>query len=533
VSDGATDDGRPDLGDVPAAPPAGETPLRTPMTEAGARVRTPDPLALVIFGGTGDLTRRKLMPALWALRADGLLPEGFAIVGNSREEIGEDDFRERMRGALAEFDEEPEADDWAGFSRRIRYVHGSTDDPGTFSRLKQVLEEVERDCGTQGNRMFYLALPPSVIAQTAQGLGRAGLVTGAKDPAWTRIIVEKPFGRDLESAQGLNTSLLEVFRERQIFRIDHYLGKETLQNLLVFRFANTIWEPLWSRTYVDHVQITVAESVGVEGRAGYYDRSGALRDMIQSHLLQILTLVAMEPPASYDADSIRNEKVKVLQSIPLLQGDDIERWAVRGRYGASGKGGEDDRDYLDEANVPEGSRTETYAAVRLTVDNWRWEGVPFYLRTGKKLAGKQSEVVIRFRPAPHPIRDLVHCDSPAPNALVLHIQPDEGMSLFFEAKEPGIRGPLRAVSMDFDYNRAFGVESPEAYQRLLLDAMLGDATLFARRDEVEAAWTLVTPILEAWERSGEPEEYPAGSWGPRCADELLAQEGRSWHQPTG
>jgi glucose-6-phosphate 1-dehydrogenase len=519
------------LPDVPSAPPQGETPLRTPMQDPLQRVKVPDPLVMVIFGGTGDLARRKLMPALWKLQTDGLLPPEFAIVGNSREELDDDTYRERMRDALEEFADAPDADAWAEFSRRIVYAGGSTDDAATFVDLGRRLEEMDREHGTAGNRLFYLALPPGIIEQTAEGLGRAGLVRHPDEPGWTRLIVEKPFGHDVASARQLNADLTKVFKERQIFRIDHYLGKETLQNLLVFRFANTIFEPLWSRTYVDHVQITVAEEVGVEGRAGYYDKSGALRDMIQSHLLQILTLVAMEPPASYDADSIRNEKVKVLQSIPLLQGDTVDRCAIRGRYAAGEADGERMPGYLDEEKVPEGSRTETFAALRLEVDNWRWAGVPFYLRTGKRLPAKASEVVIRFRPAPHPVRDLVQSDVPAPNALVLHIQPDEGISLFFEAKVPGLRGPLRPVSMDFDYCRAFGTESPEAYQRLLLDAMLGDATLFARRDEVEAAWTLVTPILDAWAAGGTPEPYPAGTWGPKGAEELLAREGRSWAVP--
>jgi glucose-6-phosphate 1-dehydrogenase len=520
-----------ELPDVPSAPPQGETPLRTPMQDPLQRVKVPDPLAIVIFGGTGDLARRKLMPALWKLQADGLLPKEFAIVGNSREDIDDDTYRERMHAALEEFAEAPDADAWAEFARRIVYVHGSTDDPSTFVELGRRMEEMDREFGTAGNRLYYLALPPGIIEQTAEGLGRAGLVCHPDAECWTRIIVEKPFGHDVASARQLNADLTKVFAERQIFRIDHYLGKETLQNLLVFRFANTIWEPLWSRTYVDHVQITVAEEVGVEGRAGYYDKSGALRDMIQSHLLQILTLVAMEPPASYDADSIRNEKVKVLQSIPLLQGDAVGRSTVRGQYAAGEADGEKLPGYLDEEKVPADSRTETFAAVRLEVDNWRWAGVPFYLRTGKRLPAKASEVVIRFRPAPHPVRDLVQRDAPAPNALVLHIQPDEGISLFFEAKVPGLRGPLRPVSMDFDYCRAFGAESPEAYQRLLLDAMLGDATLFARRDEVEAAWTLITPILDAWAAGGKPEPYAAGSWGPAGADELLSREGRSWAVP--
>ncbi|HYR08414.1 MAG TPA: glucose-6-phosphate dehydrogenase, partial [Longimicrobium sp.] len=375
----------PRLPDVPLPPATGETPLRTPMATPFQRVRCPDPLVLVIFGGTGDLARRKLMPALWKLKADGLLPDEFCIVGNSREDIDEAEYRERMRGALEEFADAPDAGEWAEFEKHVYYVHGSTDDPQTFITLREKLEAADAEHGTRGNRLFYLALPPSVIAPTAEGLGRAGLVCDVESECWTRIIVEKPFGHDLKTARELNQALLKVFGEPQIFRIDHYLGKETLQNLLIFRFANIIWEPLWSRTYVDHVQITVSESVGVEGRAGYYDTSGALRDMIQSHLLQILTLVAMEPPASYDADSIRNEKVKVLQSIPLLQGDAVAANTVRGQYAAGDAEGEAAPGYRDEEKVPADSRTETFAAVRLMVDNWRWAGVPFYLRTGKRL----------------------------------------------------------------------------------------------------------------------------------------------------
>ena len=510
--------------EMTAAP--AETALRKPMRSG---LRTPQPLALVIFGATGDLTRRKLLPAVYRLFQEGLLPDGFAVVGVSRQEMTADEFREQMRAALAEFADEPKAEEWERFAAGITYVQTLFEDPAGFVRLKGELERVDRERGTAGNRLYYLAVPPGVMETVAESLGRAGLVCHPDEPCFTRIVVEKPFGRDLASARELNAELFRVFDERQIFRIDHYLGKETLQNLLVFRFANVIWEPVWGRNYVDHVQITVAESVGVESRAGYYDKAGALRDMVQSHLMQILTLVAMEPPASYDADSIRNEKVKVLQAVRPIRGEDVWHETVRGQYAASADG--KSAAYRAEPGVDAASRTETFAAVRLWVDNWRWADVPFYLRTGKRLPAKTSEVVVRFRPAPHPIVDLVQNDRPAPNALVLSIQPEEGISLYFEAKVPGLAGHLRPVSMDFDYCRAFGVESPEAYQRLLLDAMLGDATLFARRDEVEAAWTLVTPILEAWEKEGEPEPYPAGSWGPEGADRLMAADGRRWREP--
>ncbi|HET7462971.1 MAG TPA: glucose-6-phosphate dehydrogenase [Longimicrobium sp.] len=501
-----------------------ETPLRKTMKSA----RTPQPQTLVIFGATGDLTRRKLMPAVYRLFCDGLLPEHFAVVGFAREEMDADTFRQRMRAALAEFAQEPGDEEWARFAPRLDYVGSVFEDPAGFHRLKQTLERLDQEQGTGGSRLYYLAVPPGVMELVAEQLGRAGLVCDPKDPCFSRIIVEKPFGHDLDSAKKLNEDLHRVFDERQIFRIDHYLGKETTQNILVFRFGNLVWEPVWSRNYVDHVEITVGESVGVEQRAGYYEKAGALRDMVQSHLLQVLALVAMEPPASYDADSIRSEKVKVLRSIRPIRGEDVAHDAVRGQYAASADGKMPG--YRDEPNVDPHSRTETFAALRLWIDNWRWADVPFYVRTGKRLGAKLSEIVVRFRPAPHPILDVVEGDSPAPNALILHIQPDEGVTLLFEAKVPGMQGELRQVAMDFDYSRAFKTESPEAYQRLLLDAMLGDATLFAREDEVVAAWTLITPILEEWARAGEPEPYPAGSWGPACSDALIRADGREWRE---
>jgi glucose-6-phosphate 1-dehydrogenase len=512
---------------APIAPDA--APAVSPLRNTMARVRVPEPQVLVLFGGTGDLARRKLIPALFRLEREGFLPERFAILGSAREDLTDEEYRERMREAMAEFAEAPPAEEWARFAGRMCFVGGISDDPEGFVRLRRRLEEVDAERGTGGSRVFFLAVPPGVVEGLAENLGRAGLVHAPGGAAFSRIVVEKPFGHDLESARALNQALLKVFDEGQIFRIDHYLGKETVQNLLVFRFSNVIWEPVWSRTYVDHVQITVGETVGVEQRAGYYEMSGALRDMVQSHLLQLLALVAMEPPASYDADSIRGEKVKVLRAIRPIRGEDVARETVRGQYAASGDGTM--AGYREEPKVAADSRTETFAALRLFVDNWRWAGVPFYLRTGKRLPARATEMVVRFRPAPHPILDLVEGDVPEPNALVLRVQPEEGISLFFEAKVPGMRGSLRPVSMDFDYCRAFGVDSPEAYQRLLLDAMLGDATLFTRRDEVEAAWTLVTPILEAWEADGEPEPYPAGTWGPEGSERLIGGDGRRWRVP--
>ncbi|HEX7241823.1 MAG TPA: glucose-6-phosphate dehydrogenase [Longimicrobiaceae bacterium] len=504
----------------------------SPLRKTLSTPRTPQPLVLVIFGGTGDLARRKLLPALFRLWQHRLLPEAFAVVGVAREQFTDEAYRELMRDALGVFATAPTPEEWAEFGRRLFFGSHVFDDEEGFERLKTQLAGIDRELGIPGNRLFYLAVPPAVLEHLTRDLGSAGMVCPAGCECWTRIIVEKPFGRDLESAQALNRALLEVFDERQVFRIDHYLGKETLQNLLVFRFGNSVWEPLWSRSHVDSVQITVAETVGLERRAGYYETSGALRDMVQSHLLQVLTLVAMEPPASYDADSIRNEKVKVLRSVRPVRGEDVAHETVRGQYVSSIVEGKTVPGYRQEEGAAPDSRTETFAAVRLWLDSWRWAGVPFYLRTGKRLPSKATEVVVNFRPAPNPVMDLVENERPAPNALVLRIQPREGISLFFEAKVPGLLGRLQAVSMDFDYPTAFpGTESPEAYQRLLLDAMLGDATLFARRDEVEAAWTLMTPILEEWARAGAPEPYPAGSWGPPGADRLLAGEGRAWHRP--
>ncbi|HLL82172.1 MAG TPA: glucose-6-phosphate dehydrogenase, partial [Longimicrobium sp.] len=432
----------------------------SPLRKALSSVRVPQPLVLVIFGGTGDLARRKLIPALFRLWQQKLLPDGFAVVGVAREQMDDVEYRRRAREALGEFATPPTDREWAEFGIRLFFGSHVFDDEEGFEGLKVQLESIDREFGIPGNRLFYYAVPPQVVDEISRDLGKAGLICPPECTCWTRAIVEKPFGRDLASAHALNLALLEVYDERQIFRIDHYLGKETLQNLMVFRFGNSVWEPLWTRSHIDHVQITVAETVGLEQRADYYEKSGALRDMVQSHLLQILTLVAMEPPASYDADSVRNEKVKVLRSIRPLLGEDIDRETVRGQYTAGGAG----RAYRQEEGAAPGSRTETYAALRLQVENWRWAGVPFYLRTGKRLPAKATEVVVAFRPAPHPVMDLVDGDLPAPNALVLRIQPKEGISLFFEAKVPGLAGRMQAVSMDFDYATAFqGTESPEPY----------------------------------------------------------------------
>jgi len=493
----------------------------------------PGPLAMVIFGATGDLTRRKLMPALYRLFCERLLPRGFAVIGFAREQMSDGEFRERMREAVEEFATAPAAEPWSRFAEKLCYVGSVFEDPVGFQLLRERLERLDHEKGTAGNRLYYLAVPPAVVGTVVPQLAAAGLVHTPEEPAWSRVIVEKPFGRDLASARELNALLHNAFEESQIYRIDHYLGKETVQNLLVFRFANVIWEPVWNRNYIDNVQITVAEAVGVEQRAGYYERAGALRDMVQSHLLQLLALTAMEPPGAYDADSIRGEKVKVLQSLAPIPAAKVATETVRGQYTPGWVAGRPVPGYREEPDVAADSQTETFVALRTCIDNWRWAGVPFYLRTGKRMPTKASEILIQFRSAPHPILDSVEGDRPAPNLLVVHVQPDEGISLFFEAKVPGLAGALHPVSMDFRYHSAFERQAPEAYERLLLDAMLGDATLFARRDEVEAAWGFVTPILDGWSTVvGGVEPYPAGSWGPPAADALIGADGRRWQNPN-
>ncbi len=499
----------------------------------------PGASSLVIFGASGDLTARKLMPALYTLAAQRLLPRCFSIVGVARRELGQDGFRQRMREAVERFSRlgpvRPEV--WEPLARAIHYLPASFEDPEGYRRLRDLLARVDRDCGTEGNRLFYLATPPTAYAGIVHALGEAGLaVAGENGTGWARIIIEKPFGRDLASARGLNRGVLEVFPESQVYRIDHYLGKETVQNILTFRFGNSIFEPLWNRRYVDHVQITVAEDLGVEGRGGYYDQAGALRDMAQNHLLQLLALVAMEPPTSFAAEAIRDEKVKLFRSIrPIPPGSVTER-TVRGQYTAGRIGERAVVGYREEADVAPDSPTETYVALRLTIDNWRWAVVPFYLRTGKALPKRVTEVTIQYREPPLLLfQHAAHPDHEGPerlepNRLSLRIQPDEGIALRFGLKPPGERISLAPVVMHFGYEEGFGTASPEAYERLLLDGMRGDSTLFIRGDEVEAAWALVTPILEAWQGADAKgvRPYPAGSWGPAAADDLIGLDGRQW-----
>jgi glucose-6-phosphate 1-dehydrogenase len=494
--------------------------------------QAPDPLTLVIFGATGDLTHRKLIPALYSLAASDLLPEKFAIVGFGRSERDGGEFRQGLREAVADSGTRVRNDTWDAFADQIRYVRGRYDDEGSFRKLGETLEQIEQEVGTGNRRLYYLATPPNVYADVVGNLGAAGLSKPKGDGGWVRLIVEKPFGRDLETARRLDACIHKVFDESQVYRIDHYLGKETVQNIFVLRFVNGIFEPIWNRNYVDHVQITAAEAIGVEGRGGYYDEAGAIRDMMQSHLLQLLTLTAMEPPSTFSAGKVRDEKVKVLDALRFPEPPDVSRCVVRGQYGRGTVDGRMVPGYRDERDVPPHSTTETFLAAKLIVDNWRWAGVPFYLRTGKRLAKRVSEIAIQFRRAPQMFVPGGRYDRPRQNVLILRIQPDDGVALRLDVKVPGPGMRVRPVDMSFLYKAAFGGSSPDAYERLLLDAMRGDSTLFARNDEVEGAWTLVQPLLEAatWDGRREPSPYQAGSWGPREADDLLAGDGHRWRQ---
>ena len=493
--------------------------------------RTPSPAAIVIFGATGDLTQRKLMPALYSLGVQQLLPPETTVVGVARSELSDDEFRARMRAGVEAHGRFPVDDDvWDGFARRLRYMSVPFNEPAGFRRLKALLEELDVEGGTRGNRLFYLATAPDFFPVIAESLGSAGLAEeGDGDEPFARLVIEKPFGADLASARELNNRLNAAFRERQVYRIDHYLGKETVQNILVLRFGNSIFEPIWNRRYVDHVQITVAEELGVGTRGGYYDRSGALRDIVQNHMLQVLSIVAMEPPARFESREVRDEKVKVLRAIPPFEEDTAD--AVRGQYGPGWIGGERVPGYRAEEGVDPQSNTETFVAMRVTVDNWRWSGTPFYLRTGKRLPRRATEVAIQFKPAPHLPFASTAVETVHPNLLVLRIQPDEGASLRFLAKVPGPQIDLREVSMDFSYGSSFLQGSPEAYERLLLDALLGDSTLFARWDEVERAWEILEGLIQAWAATAGPfPNYAAGTWGPREAEDLMTSGGREWRR---
>jgi glucose-6-phosphate 1-dehydrogenase len=482
------------------------------------------PTTLVIFGASGDLAKRKLLPAIYNLAHEGALPERFNLIGCARSDWSDDEFRDVAKDAIQRFSRrQPDETVLESLLARVRYVPGTFDDPSLYATIGEIAESEDEQAGIVFNRIFYLSVAPQFFETIAQHLGEAGL--NHHEDAEVRIVVEKPFGHDLASAVELNHALLSVFRERQIYRIDHYLGKETVQNTLVLRFANGIFEPVWNRSYVDHVQITASEEVGLEGRAGYYDSAGALRDLIQNHLLQLLMLTAMEPPVSFAADELRDEKVKVLHAIKPPRVEDVPKMAVRAQYSAGNAGGKDVPGYLQEEGVKEGSATETFAAIRLKVDNWRWAGVPFYIRTGKALARKGTEIVITLKPVPHLAFQQEGSLGVHPNQLILAVQPNEGVSMSLMAKIPGSRMRVRPVNMEFLYGTSFLSQSPEAYERLILDTMRGDATLFARDDEVEAAWRIIDPILEAWSKdSGPIPQYKAGSSGPAEEDLILCDD---------
>ena len=496
--------------------------------------RIPEAGILVIFGASGDLTRRKLLPALFHLEQAGLLPEKFAIVGVARRALG-DEFAEDMRGGIIEFDGLPAGDPKLdNFISRIRYFPLRFDVREDYARLKSELERIAEEKGIGGKRLYYLATAPENFASIIENLGAQGMAQPERGTA--AVVIEKPFGHDLDSARALNCQVNAVFREDQVFRIDHYLGKETVQNILVFRFANGIFEPIWNRNYIDHVQITVAETLGVEGRGPFYEKAGALRDVVQNHVMELVSLVALEPPSSFEAESVRREKLKVWRAIPSIPILDV----VRGQYGAGQIDGQDVVSYRDEARVSPQSGAETYAAARVEIENWRWAGVPFYLRAGKRMQKRATEISIQFKQPPLLIFDRLAsravCQVIKPNLLTIRIQPDEGIALRFGAKVPTtMEMDVCPVNMDFDYAEAFGKSSANGYERLLLDAMLGDQTLFSHRDGVETTWALLTPILEAW-AAKKPEKFPnyaAGSWGPECADHLIARGGHAWRNDLG
>jgi glucose-6-phosphate 1-dehydrogenase len=495
--------------------------------------RVPDPCAFVLFGATGDLAHRKVVPAIYQLWRTNLLPVEFSLVAVARRPYTSEAFAAELKASLEKYSRvlPIDEDSWAELAKRITYQQLDFADDAGFDSLGQKLDELDAKCGTAGNRLFYLAVQPSQVTEIVRQLGRVGLDKEVRGAGWRRLIVEKPFGRDLDSARLLNHEVHKVFRESQVYRIDHYLGKETVRNLMVFRFGNGIFEPVWNRSYVDHVQITVAESIGVEARGAFYEETGASRDILQNHLLQLMTLVAMEPPSSFQADALRDQKLQVLRAIAAPDADQVRKNVVRGQYGPGWVQGEPAAGYRQEPEVDPESETETFVAGRFEIDDWRWSGVPFYLRAGKRMPKRATEISIQFKDVPLRLFRESTGD-PAPNVLAMRIQPDEGIMLRFAAKVPGLGLDVRTVNMDFAYDTSFVVDSPDAYETLILDSLLGDASLFTRADEVEAAWGVVTPIINAWAEMPPPHfpNYAAGSWGPEAADELLERDGRRWRR---
>ena len=504
-----------------------------PLRQGLRLERVPDPCAFVLFGATGDLAHRKVMPALYQLWRTNLLPAEFSLIAVARRPYTDEAFVAEVRASVEANSRVQPIDDvaWAELAKRITYQQLDFGEDAGFDRLSERLDALDAERGTAGNRLFYLATQPSQVTEIVRQLGRVGLDHELRGSGWRRVVIEKPFGRDFESARHLNHEVSKVFRESQVYRIDHYLGKETVRNLLVFRFGNGIFEPVWNRSYVDHVQITVAESIGVESRGAFYEETGASRDILQNHLLQLMTLVAMEPPSSFHADALRDQKLQVLRAITTPDAEHIRRDIVRGQYGPGWIGGVATPGYREEPEVDPESETETYVAGRFTIDDWRWSGVPFYLRAGKRLPKRATEIAIQFKEVPLPLFRESTGD-PAPNVLAMRIQPDEGIMLRFAAKVPGLGLDVRTVNMDFDYGTSFTVDSPDAYETLILDALLGDASLFTRADEVEAAWAVATPIIEGWAAMAAPHfpNYAAGAWGPDAADELMERDGRRWRR---
>jgi len=494
-----------------------------------------DPCTIIIFGASGDLTRRKLIPALYNLAISRQLPERFSVIGFARSEMTHEEFRRKMREAVSEFSGTGLSDEsaWDRFAQDLYFVPGDYGQPESYRRLKDFLSKTEHDGGSP-HRIFYLATPPDLYSPVIEQISAIGLGRDAEQRGgWTRIIIEKPFGRDFESAQELNRQVHKVFDESQVYRIDHYLGKETVQNILVFRFGNAVFEPIWNRLYIDHVQITAAETVGVENRGGYFEKAGVIRDMFQNHLLALLCLTALEPPVAFKADAVRDEKVKLLRSIRPISLKDVPKLAVRGQYKRGRIDAIEVKGYREEAGVAPDSKTETYAAAKFFIDNWRWEGVPFYLRSGKRLAKKVTEIAIHFKRPPLLLFQACPVEQLNPNVLVLRIQPDEGISLTFEVKLPGPDIYVSSLSLDFNYQTAFGASPPDAYETLLLDCMQGDSTLFIRHDWVEQAWCIVNPLLKAWESTQDEDLffYDAGTWGPKEADAFIEKDGYRWRRP--
>ncbi len=512
-------------------PPVEITPEFNPLRLASDRRlnRIAGPSSLIIFGVTGDLSRKKLMPAVYDLANRGLLPPGFALVGFARRDWDKQDFEKVVYDAVKQYARTPFDDDvWRQLAQGIRFVQGEFDDPEAFARLEATVAELDENRGTMGNHAFYLSIPPKAFPLVTEQLRKSGLAE-QKDGQWRRVVIEKPFGSDLTSARELNAVVESVFPPDSVFRIDHYLGKETVQNILALRFANQLYEPLWNSNYVDHVQITMAEDIGVGGRAGYYDGIGAARDVIQNHLLQLLALTAMEEPISFDAADLRAEKEKVLAAVRLPK--DLSTATARGQYSGGWQGGEKVLGFLDEDGMDPESLTETYAAMRLDIGTRRWSGVPFYLRAGKRLGRRVTEIAVVFKRAPQYLFAESQTSALGQNALVIRVQPDEGVTIRFGSKVPGAGVQVRDVTMDFGYGHAFTEASPEAYERLILDVLLGDPPLFPRHEEVELSWKILDPIEEFWETQGQPEQYRPGTWGPASADELLARDGRTWRRP--